>query len=496
MLLDFSRTVLLCGLTLPLAWAKPAAYEQSGNARSCCKEVERSLGSLLYYPEAEQYKSSLDSYWSDQASSLKPNCIVTPKNTKDVSKAVKTLVKNPSCKFAIRSGGHTAWAGSNNIDGGVTIDLQALNGISLSKDKAVASIGPGARWGQVYTKLDTEGVAVVGGRVETVGVGGLIMGGGSSFFSPRYGLACDSVKNFEVVLAAGEVTDVNEAKHPDLFRALKGGSNNLALVTRFDVFAFRQGNIWGGTIVTPFETVSESTDAFVDFTDSMDKDPYAAYNQFWSYNATDGQSSIIHLLGYTKPVVDPAPYKKITAIKPQLANTMQVASLGTVVHDISPKVYPAQNLFITTTFQNTADNIAQAWKISSDVMKPLQSDFQVFYYPWPRRFADLGRERGGNVLGLERFEKNNVVVLLSLGWSDPADNNRFDRAANEVIRRLDAYTRRKGTATDYIYLNYANKGQDPIGAYGKENVRLLKKVAQKFDPSGVFQRQVPGGFKL
>lgn len=30
-------------------------------------------------------------------------------------------------KFAIRSGGHTVWAGSNNIEGGVPIDLSSLD---------------------------------------------------------------------------------------------------------------------------------------------------------------------------------------------------------------------------------------------------------------------------------------------------------------------------------------------------------------------------------
>ena len=57
------------------------------------------------------------------------------------------------------------WAGSANIQGGVTIDLSSLNQVSVSKNRLVASVGPGARWGSVYSQLDAMGLAVAGGRV-------------------------------------------------------------------------------------------------------------------------------------------------------------------------------------------------------------------------------------------------------------------------------------------------------------------------------------------
>jgi hypothetical protein len=50
---------------------------------------------------------------------------VQPRSAKDVSRAVSTLVDTDAgaCKFAVRSGGHTTWAGANDISDGVTIDL-------------------------------------------------------------------------------------------------------------------------------------------------------------------------------------------------------------------------------------------------------------------------------------------------------------------------------------------------------------------------------------
>lgn len=89
--------------------------------------------------------------------------------------------------------------GASNSQGGVAIDLSALNKIDVSTDRATASVGPGARWGNVYETLEPMNLAVVGGRVSDVGVGGLILGGGMSYFSNRYGLAADNVINFEVL---------------------------------------------------------------------------------------------------------------------------------------------------------------------------------------------------------------------------------------------------------------------------------------------------------
>lgn len=53
-----------------------------------------------------------------------------------------------------------------------------------------------------------------------------------------------------------------------------------------------------------------------------------------------------------------------------------------------------------------------------------------------------------------------------------------------------------GLQRKWIYLNYAERDQDPIGSYGSENVGKLQAASKKYDPTGLFQTNVPGGFKL
>jgi UDP-N-acetylenolpyruvoylglucosamine reductase len=98
---------------------------------------------------------------------------VTPQTAYDISDTIVLLRKmhqdGCNCPFAVRSGGHASWAGASNTEGGVVIDLRALNTVEISTDKSVVLVGAGAPWDAVYEKLDPLGLSVNGGRASGVG---------------------------------------------------------------------------------------------------------------------------------------------------------------------------------------------------------------------------------------------------------------------------------------------------------------------------------------
>ena len=102
------------------------------------------------------------------------------------------------CHFAVKSGGHGFFAGASNSQGGVTIDLSQMREVTFDNTTMITRVGAGNLWGNVYSRLDAQNVAVSGGRVSSVGVGGLTLGGGISYFAGHRGYACDGVKNYEV----------------------------------------------------------------------------------------------------------------------------------------------------------------------------------------------------------------------------------------------------------------------------------------------------------
>jgi FAD/FMN-containing dehydrogenase len=81
------------------------------------------------------------------------------------------------------------------------------------------------------------GAAPVLGLAGGVGVAGLVLGGGTGWLSRTYGLACNNVRAFDVVLASGETRRVEAESDPDLFWALRGGGGRGAVVTAVELAA-------------------------------------------------------------------------------------------------------------------------------------------------------------------------------------------------------------------------------------------------------------------
>lgn len=101
----------------------------------------------------------------------------------------------------MRGGGHMPIADAANINSsGILISSTNLNTLQLSEDKQTMSIGPGPRWGDVFEYMDGTNLTVVGGRLAPVGVPGLLLGGGISYYSYKHGLgsAGGKIKGYEV----------------------------------------------------------------------------------------------------------------------------------------------------------------------------------------------------------------------------------------------------------------------------------------------------------
>jgi hypothetical protein len=88
------------------------------------------------------------------------------------------------------------------------------------------------------------------------------------------------------------------------------------------------------------------------------------------------------------------------------------------------------------------------------------------------------------------------VVLLGVTWGGEADDDIIINAVTDLFTKFDTYAASQKMLNSYTYLNYAYKTQKPIQGYGSSNVKKLQAISKKYDPSGAFQRLVPGGFKL
>jgi FAD/FMN-containing dehydrogenase len=195
-------------------------------------EFCNSLDGELFTPDSPRYdaiRRPVNVAYRD----VRPRLVVLCRSVSDVVDAV-TYAAATGNRIAPRGGGH-CFAGRSSTDG-VVLDLSGLDGISVAADR-VATIGAGARLGQVYAALHAYGRTLPAGCGPTVGITGLTLGGGIGLLGRKHGLTCDRLVGAQVVLPDGSVVDCDYDHEPDLFWGLRGaggGQFGVVTVLRFD----------------------------------------------------------------------------------------------------------------------------------------------------------------------------------------------------------------------------------------------------------------------
>lgn len=158
---------------------------------------------------------------------VQPEAVVRCLTPGDVAETI-SFAQMTGLPTASRSGGH-CFAGRSTSPG-IVIDVTLMNAVSVSG--GVATIGAGARLGDVYEVLGHHDLTVPAGSCPTVGIAGLTLGGGLGILGRTYGLTSDHLLGAQVVLADGRIVDCDDDHDSELFWALRGaGAGNFGVVT-------------------------------------------------------------------------------------------------------------------------------------------------------------------------------------------------------------------------------------------------------------------------
>ncbi|BEK97581.1 FAD-binding oxidoreductase [Nocardia seriolae] len=161
----------------------------------------------------------------------RPAVIVRPTSAAGVAAAV-LAARRHGLDLTVRGGGHN-YAGHAVADDAMMIDLRDLDTVVVDTEAKLARCGGGATWGQVDAATTAHGLAVTGGFISNTGIGGLTLGGGMGWLTPRCGLACDNLVTAAVVTADGRIVTASPEENPELHWGLRGGGGNFGIVTTF-----------------------------------------------------------------------------------------------------------------------------------------------------------------------------------------------------------------------------------------------------------------------
>ncbi|CAI6088300.1 unnamed protein product [Clonostachys chloroleuca] len=349
-------------------------------------------------PGSERFNARIKSYLSLLQSEITPSTIFLPKNKEEVTSFLKILQEHRET-FTIRGGGQQPLPGCSNIKGSITLNLINITGVDLNDKNNIMSIGPGKRWGTIYKKLHKKGLSVTGARSGNNSIRGLALSGSLSFFSSRKGLVYENMEN------------------TDLFKSLRGSSNNFSIITRFNMRTFKQGPFWGGTIFYFPDQFSAQIDALVDELRRPDTSEEAHIMISLFFAAQIDQVLGLNQVYYTQEVQTPPDIQPFVAIQPQMdqLNSIRMVTVKAAAEEqAAVAMTGVQCAYINTIVKADSATLKATAKVFSEALKKVKGFegviFSFILQPYPLSLLKKTSRFGGNIMNLN--SKNGPLISI------------------------------------------------------------------------------------
>ncbi|MDQ3524733.1 MAG: FAD-binding oxidoreductase [Chloroflexota bacterium] len=408
-----------------------------------------------------------------------PLAIVRATNARDVAAAVD-FARSNAIPLAVRSGGHSI-SHLSVIDDAIVVDLSGMKGVSIDPETRIARVQPGATSGDLAGPAHAHGLALTTGDTHSVGMGGLVTGGGIGFMARKYGLTIDSLLAAQVVTAAGEIVTASEMSHPDLFWAIRGGGGNVGIVTEFTFRLAPVGQILGGELMLPANR--EVLRGYLDYVTTAPDDLTTIANMWhappfpyvpearvgemvlsiyvcWTGSIAEGERALAPLRALAEPVADlvsPIPY-------PAIYDFTAFAA--------APHAASIRTMFADDLSDASVDAVLAAMQHSSSPSSIVQ-------------FRGLGgaiSRIAPDATAFAHRDRRYFVAIINV-WLDATEDEKVHQAWTESLWDT---IRHDGKG---VYVNFLeNEGADRVReAYPGATYERLGVIKRQYDPDNLFR---------
>ncbi|KAF4336224.1 6-hydroxy-D-nicotine oxidase [Fusarium beomiforme] len=417
--------------------------------------------------------------------------IVLPVNSQEVSTAVKFAISN-RITMTVCGGGHSSSGASSSE--GMVIDLRKMRHVKVDTEAMTVEFEGGCLWEDVDTALELQGLATVGGVVNHTGVGGLTLGGGHGFLTPRHGLTIDNLLKAEVVLADGTIVEASEDTNQDLFWAIRGAGAQFGVVTRFVSRAHRQDKVWSGTLAYSADKLS---------------DLLRFANDLYGRPNTEGHCVALGI-GFgpdgTTRIVSAIPlfHGQEEDAKQYFSGLLNLESIANSTEMMATA---KTNTLLNSVMGHGIRRLMGSGNITMPLdIEPMLQTAEIFW-----QFCEAHDGMSKSVLAIEFFPTDKIRqvpqdatayanrgdyydAMTSFAWENPeydTEVRQFNRSVCKRIRETNGYSATAGGHWSKgpvgVYINIEADSISPKDAWGV-NLPRLRELKKRYDPNNVFNK--------
>ena len=372
---------------------------------------------------------------------------------------------------AVRGGGHS-YFGRSGCDGGLVIDLSAIDAVEVDPRTRRARVGGGALIGDLDRASQAHGLATTTGVVSHIGVGGLSLNGGFGRLNRKFGLTLDNLVSAELVTADGKLRRVSAEENAELFWGIRGGGGNFGVATAFEFALHPVGPaLLGGSVVWPVAQARDLLTFWADYGKGLPDELYVA--PFMSAGGDDGRGivgmDILHAGDPAAGERELAPLRRFGRPAEDTVGMVDYLATQTALDEFSAHGhrYAVKTGMVETFTQDLVDALVESFR-------PLPG-YELYFNTCGGAIARVAEDATA-----WPYRRAETMIGISLGWRDAAED------AARLATLADWWSAFEPLTSGY-YNNLREESESRTAAnFGPAYPRLVQ-LKNAYDPGNLFR---------
>lgn len=473
-----STTVSAVGLALvpmrtAFAQSLPAVTlsgEQVTLTAAQLNDFQRGLKGAVLRPDSPGYDDARK-VWNAEWD-RRPALVVRCANVDDVTRTIG-FAREHDLLTAVRGGGHSM-SGKSVCDGGIVINLTAINTVEVDPVAKTAVVGGGALLGQLDTVAQGHGLVTTAGVVSHTGVGGLTLGGGMGRLMRKFGLTVDNLLGVELVTADGRIVHANAEENPDLFWGVRGGGGNFGIVTAFKYQLHNfDGQVKTFAYLYPFEKAKDMMEFYVEFSDGADRD---AYTNATISRSPRGMTARLSGAFYGSDAALDRIITKIASLGKPMTERTAVVDYVLLQQRIDEQNRYGMHHYAKAGFTSTRNTDFIDTLLESFVEGPPRIAF-ASVLPMDGAVSEVASDATA-------YPHRDAIFNIdsATSWLDPAQSEAMVVAGRNFWKPVEPFV-----ANGFYTNSLMDEGVSAVQANFKGNYTRLAALKNKYDPTNVFR---------